>query len=200
MASMVDVAFALRGDPLPREHRAALADAVERDLPWMRGLPGAGVHRLNLPVSTGPSALLSLRTRLTLRVPRERADEAAALEGRRLQVGGSTLLLGAAHQRELLAWGTLYAHLVTTGDDGDELAFLRAVDDELAALGVAGRVICGRAQALEAGSVHGYSLMIDSLSAADSLRVLQSGVGANRRLGCGLFVPHKSAAAVGAPA
>jgi hypothetical protein len=44
--------------------------------------------------------------------------------------------------------------------------------------------------------VTGYSLMLDGLSPADSLRVLEAGLGRHRRLGCGLFVPHKSAAAV----
>jgi hypothetical protein len=41
--------------------------------------------------------------------------------------------------------------------------------------------------------------MLSGLNAAQSLRVLRQGVGPHRLLGCGLFVPHKSAAAVGAP-
>jgi hypothetical protein len=40
--------------------------------------------------------------------------------------------------------------------------------------------------------------MLHGLATAASLRVLEAGVGRHRRLGCGLFVPHKSAAAVGA--
>ncbi len=40
--------------------------------------------------------------------------------------------------------------------------------------------------------------MLDGLSAGDSLRVQQHGLGAHRRLGCGVFVPHRSAAAVAA--
>ncbi|MCE3273209.1 MAG: Cas6 Crispr, partial [Ramlibacter sp.] len=36
------------------------------------------------------------------------------------------------------------------------------------------------------------------LTRAESLRVLRRGIGPQRLLGCGLFVPHKSAAAVGA--
>ncbi|MEK7361238.1 MAG: type I-MYXAN CRISPR-associated protein Cas6/Cmx6, partial [Pseudomonadota bacterium] len=31
-----------------------------------------------------------------------------------------------------------------------------------------------------------------------SLRMQATGLGAERKLGCGLFIPHKSAAAVGA--
>jgi CRISPR-associated protein Cas6 len=202
-AAMVDVSFALTGDAPPREHRRVLAAALEARLPWLAELPGCGVHRLNVSAGGGPQALLSQRTRLTLRVPRERTAAATALEGQALQLGPATLHVGAARVRELLPWGTLYAHLVAAdahgNGDGDEIAFLRAVDDELAALGAACRPICGRLQVLESGALRGYGLMLDRLSAADSLRLLQAGLGAHRRLGCGLFVPHRSAAAVGSP-
>jgi hypothetical protein len=45
----------------------------------------------------------------------------------------------------------------------------------------------------------GFSLMLDALSPDHSLRMLEAGLGRHRRLGCGLFVPHRSAAAVGTP-
>ena len=57
----------------------------------------------------------------------------------------------------------------------------------------------GRVLAIETERLHGYSLMLDGLSAEGALRLLDAGLGPHRRLGCGLFVPHKSAAAVGAP-
>jgi hypothetical protein len=40
--------------------------------------------------------------------------------------------------------------------------------------------------------------MLDGLSREGALRMLDCGLGGHRRLGCGVFVPHKSAAAVGA--
>ncbi len=198
-ARMIDLAFALDGDALPREHRGLLAAAVEAALPWLAGVPGAGVHRLNVSAGGGPQALLSGRTRLTLRVPRERADEAMTLAGRELQLGAGRLRLGAAHVRELLPYSALYAHLVAA-DDADEAAFVEAVAAELKALDVACRAICGRHQITEAGALRGFSLMLDGLSASHSLRVLQVGIGPHRRLGCGVFVPHKSSVAVGTPA
>jgi CRISPR-associated protein Cas6 len=175
-----------------------LAAAVEQALPWLAGLPGAGVHRLNVSAGGGPLALLSGRTRLTLRVPRERMAQALALSGTEIVIGSCRLRIGAAHARELLPYGTLYAHLVAA-DAEDEGAFLRAVDAELTALGVPCRPICGRRQVLEDGDLQGFSLMLDGLSAAGALQVMEAGLGGHRRLGCGLFVPHKSAAAVGMP-
>ncbi len=60
--------------------------------------------------------------------------------------------------------------------------------------------MCGKRQQRDsgAGAVVGFSLMLHGLSAADSLTVQRVGIGPHRALGCGLFVPHKSAAAVGA--
>lgn len=196
-SSMLDVAFDVEGEAPARDYRRGLAAALEAALPWLAAEPGAGVHRLNLAVG-GQAVLLSRRTRLTLRVPRARAPEVEALAGRVLAVDPGQLRLGRPHRRELLPHGTLYAHLVSAGE-ADERGFLEAAESELAALGVRCRAICGRRGELESGTVHGYSLMLDRLSEADSTRVLEAGLGPHRRLGCGLFVPHKSAAAVGAP-
>ena len=196
----LDLAFALGGRTLPREHRQGLAAAVERVLPWLADCPGAGLHRLNVAAGAGPLALLSRHTRLTLRLPRECVADAAALAGAELDIGGHRLVVGAPQRRELRAHGTLYAHLVAAADAGDdELGFVQSAQAELAALGVPCRPICGRHQVTEAGTLRGYSLMLDGLSAAGAMAVLENGLGRHRRLGCGLFVPHRSAAAVGAP-
>ena len=198
-AASVDVAFHVQGASLPREHRGALAASVRGLLPWLDAeRPRAALHRLNVSGGDAGRVLLSRRTRLVLRVPRARAADAAALAGRQLDVAGHALVLGPAQVRELLPWGTLYAHLVVTGER-DELAFLRAVDAELDGLAVRARVICGRLQQADGGALTGYSVMLDGLSAADALRVQDAGLGRHRELGCGVFVPHKSAAAVGAP-
>lgn len=197
-SSMIDLVFELEGHDLPRDHRLTLADALERALPWLAGLPGAGIHRLNVSAGGGPQALLSGRTRLTLRVPRESAPAAAELSGAELHIDGRKLRVGAAHTRELLPHGTLYAHLVAA-DDADESAFMHDVAAKLQALGVPCRPICGRRQVVESGRLQGFSLMLDGLTATHSLHMLEAGLGAQRRLGCGLFVPHRSAAAVGTP-
>jgi CRISPR-associated protein Cas6 len=198
--TMVDVAFALSGWGLPRSYPRALAEALARRLPWLAAEPDAGVHRINLAAGGAAVALLSGRSRLTLRVPRARVEALAALVGLRLDLGGEALhIVGAPQQRELLPHGTLYAHVVAAAGDDDEAAFLADVGAELAALGVAARSICGRLQSIGQGDQArpGYSLMLDQLAPEAALRVLERGIGPHRLWGCGLFVPHKSAAAVG---
>lgn len=201
-ATMVDIGFTVDGGALPREHRLALADALESALPWLSAARGAAVHQLKLPAGGAADSPLSRRTRLRLRVPREHAAQAARLQGCELHLGTHRLRVGAPEQRELLPHGTLYAHFVSIDDpsDVDEAAFLAAVQSELAALGVACRTICGRAQHDGSCGVRGFSLMLDGLSREGSMRILEAGLGRHRRLGCGVFVPHRSASAVGAPA
>ena len=198
-ASMVDVAFAIDGRAVPRDHGRSLAEAVLARLPWLADTVGAGVHPIRVAAGSGAQALLSGRSRLTLRVPRGRVEALRALGGAVLDVGGTRLVVqGAPQLRELLPHGTLYAHGVAAESD-DELAFVAAVDAEMAALGVAGRRICGRLRHLDDGAQRrpAFGLMLDGLSPPDALRLLEHGLGAHRLWGCGLFVPHRSAAAVG---
>ena len=207
LSRLVDLAFALQGRILPRSHRRELARALLQVLPWLADEPLAGVHRLNLSAGTGPEALLSNRTRLVLRLPRERVADAQALAGTTLALGNHSLRVqGAPQVRELLPYGTLYAHVVAAPRP-DELAFLDDVDGELQHLGIAGRRMCGRQQAVadstgasdgaDVGALVGYSLMLDGLTPVHAQHLMEQGLGPHRLWGCGLFIPHKSAAAVG---
>lgn len=197
-ADMVEVAFALEGETVPPRHRFDLSEALRRALPWLSERPGAGVHRLKL-VRCGDGELrVSPRTRLVLRVPRARADATSALAGAELAFGDARLRAVRPVVRELLAYGTLYAPLVVA-DGPDEGAFVAGLRTALDALGVRADPVCGRWQSIEDDRLVGCSVMLSGLDAAQSQRVLQEGIGPHRLLGCGLFIPHKSAAAVGMP-
>lgn len=203
MADMVDLSFALQGHAVPRAYRGALAAALTQILPWLAETPGAAVHRLNVSADGGgdgcSEALLSRRTRLTLRLPRERAAAAAALRGTRLAIGKHAVTVGAAEVRELLPFHTLYAHVVAdpTPEALEELAFQRHVEAELASRGWPCRAIFGRRVSLDGGGLHGAPVMLDGLAPPVALAVMHRGLGTHALLGCGVFVPHRSAAAVG---
>lgn len=198
VSPVVDVAFALRGEALPRDPACALAAALAARLAWLADPALCAVHRLKLVAGHGALALLSNRTRLILRVPRERLADLATLTGTVLDVQGQRVQLGAPQIHELVLHGTMYAPLVASGHD-DELAFLAEAEQALAQLGVRGRLICGRRGQVLAGAAgerRGFSLMIDGLSPEHSLRLQTHGLGPHRTLGCGVFVAHRSAAAL----
>jgi CRISPR-associated protein Cas6 len=194
---MVDVAFAVQCAGLPRDHAASLAAALCQRLPWLSQEPISGIHPIRLVHGLGAQALLSQRTRLLLRVPAPRVADLLALDSAELNLDGQALRLGAPQARELLPHGTLYAHRVAA-DSADEPAFMAGVARELLALDITAEPVCGKHQAFDrAGATqHAFSLMLHGLNPAQSLRLQQQGLGPQRLLGCGIFVPHKSAAAV----
>ena len=115
-----------------------------------------------------------------------------------LDLGGE-LRLGEPHVRALRRTSTQYSPMVVFGRD-DEVEFLAECDRALEALGVGGNVVCGRVQTRlgETGEMRGFSLMVHGLSIEHALILQQRGLGSARKIGCGIFVSHKTAAAVGA--
>lgn len=195
---MVDVAFTLRGDTIPADHGWRLFRLLSERLDWLAADPAAGVHPIRGSRAIAGLVYLGPRARLMLRLPRERAPQSFALSGASIDLG-SGIEVGGARLRPLFPHGTLYSQFVTTGT-ADEIGFQRDIDVALQNAGVGCKVICGkmrRAQAPDAEIV-GYSLMLHELSPEDSLRMQAAGLGGERKSGCGIFIPHKSAAAVGA--
>lgn len=196
--AVVDVAFALAGTHLPRDHALPLAQALSEYLAWLAREPLAGIHPVKVVPGYGVRGLLSQRARLLLRVPAGRFDSVATLAGRSIGVGACALRLGEAKPRGLLPHSTLYAPVVAA-DGADEGAFMDAVASTLQELQISAHSVCGRRQQIGAPgpAITGFSLMLHGLSPADSLQLQRLGVGPHRLLGCGIFVPHRSAAAVG---
>lgn len=197
IADRVDAAFPVHGRALLRDHAQALRQALCALWPWLEKDDLAGIHPLKLVLGNEDLALLSRRTRLLLRVNAQRMDELAAPASPKLDLQGYTVRLGVPQLRALQAHCALYAYRVAA-DSPDELAFMASVERELAALGVTAACVCGRQQRMEipGRTLDTFSLLLHEMAPEHSLRVLQFGLGPHRLLGCGVFVPHKSAAAV----
>lgn len=193
----VDLIFPLSGRFLPRDHAQALKDALCRTWPWLDAEPQAGVQSIKLVPGLEAQAMLSGRAKLLLRLSRERATELVQGKAIDLQVADQALRLGVPHVRELVPHTTMYAYHVAAAN-ADEADFMTGVSQALSALGVGGERVCGKRQqlALASGTVTTFSLMLHSLAPEPSLHLQQHGIGPHRLLGCGIFIPHKSAAAV----
>jgi CRISPR-associated protein Cas6 len=193
---MADLVFALRGSAVDLDYADRLWREVAAVLPWLADEPDAGILPL-AGVSPGDRELyLTRRARLGLRLPRWRQADARALTGARLRVGGE-LAVGEAIERPLAPARVLYSAFVSVGE-AEEQAFLAACRGLLAAAGFTAQMVCGKARraAAAGGEIRGYSLMLHGLGEADSLRLQHRGLGGDRKRGCGIFVPHKSIAAV----
>lgn len=187
---MIDLVFDLGGETLSAAYPFALWAELVRHVPQLADDAAAGVVPLRTAES-GDAVLLPKRAKLVLRLPQSLAGHASALSGRQLEVGDGVLSLGACKPREIQPHVTLHAQLVTGADD--EVEFMQGVAAELAALGVEGNLICGMRRSLSDGkrTINGYGLVIHDLKPEASLRLQCTGLGADRHLGCGIFIPYK---------
>lgn len=193
-APCVDVAFELRGDILPRDYAPLLKRAVLHALPWMEKDPLAGIHAVRAPL-TDAGLVLSRRARLQLRVGAAQGDAASALSGKTLMVGDASLGIGAVTLKPVQPFATLRAAMVVSRFD-DEQAFVDDVEMQLEVLDIKGEVICGKPATVSHGdrpmsNLSGFAVVVHGLSIPHSLRLQAVGLGAERMLGCGLFVHHK---------
>lgn len=188
----VDLVFAISGSRLPADYALALWEALVARLPWLGGEPGVGVHAIRASAGEG-GLLLSRRARLALRLPLRRQADAMRLTGQALEVGGERLDVGEASLRPLEPYPTLSARFVATGA-ADALAHQEAVEAMLGEVGMPQRFICGRMRTVRCGdtTVTGAEVVLHQLRPEQSLAMQERGLGAERHLGHGLFLPHKT--------
>lgn len=201
---IVDLSFAVGCKSLPMDHAYALSGALQQALPWLADEASVGLHLIHgaesgngwyRPQDTeGAIIYLSRRTRMSLRLPKERIDAAAALRGAVLDVAGYPLEIGASTVKKLCTLPTLFARHVIADAGLSEQAFLEQVAAELRDLDIrVSKLLCGRSHDLHGpdGITHTRSVMIADLDPEESVRLQQEGIGPGRKIGCGLFIPHK---------
>jgi len=210
---IVDLGYRVNCRSLPLDHAHALSEAVCRVLPWLRDDERAGIHTIFGPGSQngwyrpeeteGAVLHLSRRTRMSLRLPKDRVAQARALTGAALDVGGHRLEVGEATVRPLDGMSTIHARYVVSSEDDHEETFLAWVANELQGMDIRVRkVLCGKSHFLWTPDTRVFtrSVMVADLQKEESIRLQQRGLGPMRTLGCGLFVPHKGIAPVKNPA
>lgn len=207
---VVDIAFKLECRTLPLDHAQALADAVQSALPWFADEDRSGLHLIHVAESgngwyrpedpENEVLCLSKRTRMTLRVPKHRIDDAHNLSGQTLDISGHELTVRDGTIRPLSALPTLFARYVLAEEDQDEHAFLSAMAtilrDEMAI--PVKKLMAGKQHRMRmaAGTVFTRSLMVADLAPEDAVKLQQEGIGSGRKFGCGLFLPQKGIKAV----
>lgn len=196
-AKVLDLMFEVGGNTLPADYALPLSQALLRLLPWLEDEPWAGIHPFKGAPTDRGTVLVSRRSRLALRLPRERVEDAAKLAGQVLDVAGQSLRIGAAQRRELTPFATLYSRFVDTGTP-DEPHFVEDVNWLLRELGVSCKFLCGQRHQAHAaeGEICGYSVMLYEVAREQSVYLQERGLGRHRLLGCGILVPHKSIRAV----
>lgn len=209
--TVTDLSFKVDCKMVPLDHAQELSDAILEILPWMADEPQAGVHMIH-GASTGNGwqrpeddtndgcIYLSRRSRMRIRMPKHRHDDAAALVGQTIRLGEHDLTFGDFQIKKFSPLSTLFSRYVIIGENETEEAFLSRVSEEMKEMGITLRkALCGIGHQfnLAEGPVNTMSIMVADLDPQEAVTLQQQGIGEGQKMGFGLFIPHKGIKAVG---
>ncbi len=193
----IDLRFPLIGREIPLDHGyflfAALSGLLEKpDDSWLHASDEIAIHNIRGRY-IGPGLLaLTPESRLSIRLPAALLPRFLPLAGKAIPLGDERLRIGIPQPVALVPAPNLYAHLVTTKNGQDEARFDEEIARQLTALGVQGKPQRGPRRALRVKEkrVVAHTLLVTELTAEESIRLQEVGLGGRRKLGCGVFVPH----------
>jgi CRISPR-associated protein Cas6 len=201
---LIDLCFPIQGSALPADHGYELYAALSRLLPELHD---------GMPCRIGPvrgtynraERLLSLDSRYSrarLRLAADRIPKLLPLVGQAMVVGGFDVRLGVPQVIGLTPAAALAARLVTIKGFTEPLDFVAAARRQLDALEIGGELGIPLAQTGEhqgkprrrvlrvrGKKVVGFPLQVTQLSADESLRLQEHGLGGRGKMGCGFFLP-----------
>ncbi|HHT9135421.1 MAG TPA: type I-MYXAN CRISPR-associated protein Cas6/Cmx6 [Candidatus Avalokitesvara rifleensis] len=188
----IDLSFRLSGSTLPVDHGYALYSAVSRQAPEIHSTKGIGVHPVRGLYSGNGKLHLTERSHLTLRLPDNCIRIYLKLAGKTMDVDRHRLRVGVPETQLLRPAATLYARLVTIKGFMEPQTFLQAAQRQLQEMGVTAELRLGERKTFRVKDkqVVGFEMLAISLSAEDSVKLQEIGVGGRRRMGCGVFVPQ----------
>ncbi len=204
-----DLLFSIECKTLPLDHGYALSREIQRYLPWIAEEPGAAIHQIHVAESANgwlrpedpdnDVLCVSRRTKMTLRLPQQRFDDARELTGKTLNIDGHELTVGEFRLRKLSKLTTVFARYMATGGLEDEAEFLNAMAQQLRAMDIqVKKMMSGKLLQHQTpqGALLTRKLMISDLEVAQSLLLQEQGMGDHQLLGIGVFLPHKGIDAV----
>jgi CRISPR-associated protein Cas6 len=200
---VLDLSFRIDCKCLPNDHAWLLSQTLQQVLPWLSDIAGTGIHLIHGPGSQngwmrpeGADDLIyySKRSRLTLRIPSERVDDALSLQGQQLAFDEYRIGLGKANVKPLSTYEVQFSHNVVCDPGMEDEHFLSHAADELRELDIKPRkLMSGMTQQIRSpeGDITTRSLMVADLEPQEAVKLQEIGLGPDRLLGCGLFIPHK---------
>jgi len=205
---VVDLFYKISCKQIPTTHAFELAEALYAALPWLKDEPNVGIHQIHGATSgngwerppDGELIHLSKRSKMSLRVPKHRIDDAMKLTGQVLDIAGCSVEVGPAISKMMHPLPTIFARYVVVPEAMDETRFIQWVADELAKRDIQlHKLLCGISHQLKLpeGEYETRSVMIADLDQQTSVTLQEEGIGPFRHYGCGIFMPQKGIRAVG---
>jgi len=201
----VDLSFPLMGKTFPLDHGYPLYAALSRLLPCLHEHKMVGVHPIRGDAGGDGLLRVAARSCLRIRTPTDLIAEFLPLAGKVLELDGHSLRIGVPQVLALRPAAVLGARLVTIKGFTEPAVFLEAARRQLDALGVsrqavveiptapAGRTHAGeplrRVLRIKDRTVVGFAVHVLHLTAEESVKLQEHGLGGRRHMGCGILVP-----------
>ena len=196
-----DAVFNIHAKILPIDHAYALSQALLQELPWLEDV-NAGVHDISVADGNGWEQdhesgyyYPSKRSKLSIRIPKDRLDDIQTLVGKTLDLGDYQIKIVKFLKPKLMSdMQIVFAKNVACQEGASEDEFLQTSFNQLQALGIQPKkMMAGLERKITTPSqtIHTRSLMVADLRKTESVTLQEKGIGDYRLLGCGLFVPQK---------
>jgi CRISPR-associated protein Cas6 len=200
---LIELHFPVLGSALPADHGYALYSALSRMIPSLHEDHAVGIGPIGGQyVGKGRLQIDARRSRLRLRLVAENIATVLPLAGKSLMIGDHLIRLGVPFVRALVPAPNLVARLVTIKGFTEPPAFLEAVRRQLQSLNIVGEpgipvILQGAREGqprrhilrIKDKKVVGFSLQVTGLTAEESVKLQEHGLGGRRKMGCGFFVP-----------
>jgi CRISPR-associated protein Cas6 len=185
----VDLSYPVLGKLLPVDHGYALYAAISRVLPVIHEDLEIGLKLVRGRYIGNGLIDISPTSELILRLPISKIGQFLGLAGKKLEVLEYCLRVGVPHTRALIPVAALYSTLVTTKNGHDQERFEAEVRSQMASLDLKGRLAIGKRRTFQVHGkqVVGYEVLVSELTAPESIRLQEQGLGGRRKMGCGFF-------------
>lgn len=193
---IVELRFRIFGSgSLAADHGYRLYSALAAMVPSLHGPNAIAIHPIRGRQIGNRLLEVMPWSSLAMRVSDTQIAELLLLSGKNLTLGNATLRLGVPEVHGLVPAASLRSRLVTIKSFMDSEGFQEAARRQLDALEIAPvaalRLGKRRTLRIKDKEVVGYETIIEDLSADESLRLQEHGIGGRRHMGCGVFVPAR---------
>jgi CRISPR-associated protein Cas6 len=197
-----DAVFNIHAKVLPIDHAYLLSQALLKYLPWLKEV-NAGVFDISVADGNGWEQdhefgfyYPSKRSKLSIRIPKEKLDDTKILVGKTLNLGKYQIDIVKVLKSKLMSnIQIVFAKHIVCDKHVSEETFLQTSFVQLQVLGIQPKkMMAGLKRKISTlnGVIHTRSLMVADLRKVESVKLQEVGIGEHSLLGCGLFLPQKS--------
>lgn len=196
----IELSFPVLGKSLPADHGYALYAALVHQVPELRQQKPLSI--LTVPGFPDRQGKINLTqySCFKIRVPVPKIPLVYQLAGKRISIGKHEIQIGIPQTSVIQPATQLRSRIVTIKGYTEPDLCLEAARRQLNKLGISANLsieLNSKGQPsrktikIKRYTIVGFSTVVTQLSPEDSIQLQTYGLGGKRRMGCGIFVPHK---------